>query len=51
MSKRRKYSPQFKREAVAMANAPDVTIRQVAANLGIGAGMVGRWCPDQGVTH
>ena len=43
MSKRRKYSQEFKREAVAMTLADGVTLSQVARELGIGANMLGRW--------
>lgn len=40
---RRKYSPEFKREAVELANQPGQTISGVAANLGISAGVIQRW--------
>ena len=43
MSKRRKFSPEYKRESVQMAAMPGCTIRQVAEDLGIGAGLLGRW--------
>ena len=43
MQKRRKYSKEFKLEAVNLANDPTVTLKQVAENLGIGAGLLGRW--------
>ena len=43
MSKRRKYSAEFKREAVAMANQPGIPLSQVARELGINANMLGRW--------
>lgn len=43
MSKRRKYSAEFKREAVAMVNQPGVTRSQVARELGLNANMLGRW--------
>ena len=46
MSKRRKFSVEFKREAVAMASVPGATIHRVASDLGIGAGMLGRWCRE-----
>lgn len=38
MAKRRKFSAEFKREAVAMAEIKGATVRQVAADLGIGEG-------------
>lgn len=43
MGARRKFSVEYKREAVAMLDAPGVTVHQIAADLGIGAGMLGRW--------
>jgi len=46
MSKRRKYSAEFKSEAVQLAAMPDVTLRQVAKDLGINEGLLGRWKRD-----
>jgi transposase len=43
MSKRRKFSTEYKREAVAMLQSPGVGVSQVAAELGIGANVLGRW--------
>ena len=43
MGKRRKYSAEFKREAVALAQDPGVTMSQIAQELGISANMLGRW--------
>jgi transposase-like protein len=43
MGARRKFSAEYKREAVAMLDAPGVRVSQVAGDLGIGANMVGRW--------
>ena len=43
MAKRRQFSAKYKREAVAMLQAPDVRVSQVAAELGIGVNMLGRW--------
>ena len=43
MARRRKFSAEFKREAVAMAEIKGATVRQVAADLGIGEGLLGRW--------
>ena len=43
MGARRKFSAEYKREAVAMLEAPGVTVRQIAADLGIGATVLGRW--------
>lgn len=43
MSQRRKYSPDFKREAVELTRQPGVTIRQVADEIGVAAGNLSRW--------
>lgn len=43
MGARRKFSAEFKREAVAMLEAPGVTVSQIAADLGIGTNVLGRW--------
>jgi transposase len=43
MGQRRKFSAEYKREAVAMLESPGVTIHQIAAELGIGATVLGRW--------
>ena len=43
MRPRRKFSAEYKREAVAMLEAPGVTVSQIAAELGIGAHVLGRW--------
>ena len=43
MGKRRKYSWEYKREAVALANDPWVTKSQIARELGINASLLGRW--------
>ena len=40
---RRKFSSEYKREGVAMLDAPGVTVSQIAADLGIEANMLGRW--------
>ncbi len=40
---RRRYSAEFKREAVAMSRSPGVTLRQVGEDLGISAHLLGRW--------
>lgn len=42
MGQRRKFSAEYKREAVAMLDAPGVTMSQIAAELGIGANILGR---------
>ena len=43
MAQRRKFSAEYKREAVAMLDVPGVSVNQVAAELGIGATVIGRW--------
>lgn len=43
MQKRRKYSQEYKREAIAFADQPGVTLKQVGEELGIHAGLIGRW--------
>lgn len=43
MTQRRKFSAEYKREAVAMLAAPGVTVSQIAAELGIGVNVLGRW--------
>ena len=43
MSKRRKFSDEFKREAVGLTRQPGVSVSQVARDLGVGAGLLGRW--------
>jgi transposase len=47
MSKRREYSPEFKREAVELSRTPGVTVTQIAEELGIGANMLSRWRREQ----
>ena len=44
MTKRRKFSAEFKREAVQLANHPGVTKTQIARELGINSNLLGRWC-------
>jgi len=43
MVQRRRFSAEYKREAVAMLDAPGVSASQIAAELGIGANVLGRW--------
>ena len=47
MARRRKFSDEYKREAVQLATQPGVTKSQVAGELGINANLLGRWCKDQ----
>ena len=46
MATRRKFSDEYKREAVRLATQPGVTKSQVASELGINANLLGRWCKD-----
>ena len=43
MTQRRRFSAEYKREAVAMLDTPGVSLSQIAAELGIGAHVLGRW--------
>ena len=43
MAQRRRFSAEYKREAVAMLQSPGVSASQIAAELGIGATVLGRW--------
>ena len=43
MSKRKKYSPEFKQEAVELTRMEGVNTNQIAKDLGIGANMLSRW--------
>jgi len=43
MTQRRRFSAEYKREAVAMLDTPGVSLSQIAAELGIGANVLGRW--------
>lgn len=49
MPKRRRYSAEYKREAVELARSNGVSISQVARELGINSTMLGRWCREQEV--
>jgi len=43
MQQRRQYSDEFKQEAVLLANQSNVSLKQVAEELGVNPGMLGRW--------
>lgn len=43
MTKRRKFSPEFKREAVALTSQPNVSCRQIALEIGVNPNMLSRW--------
>ncbi len=46
MATRRKFSDEYKREAVRLATQAGVTKSQVGRELGIHANLLGRWCRD-----
>jgi transposase len=43
MTKRRKFSDEFKREAVGLTRQPGANLSQIARDIGVGAGVLGRW--------
>lgn len=43
MSKRRKYSEEFKREAVSLTRQPGANVSQVARDIGVGSNLLFRW--------
>ena len=43
MGPRRRFSGEYKREAVAMLESPGLTVNQIAEELGIGETVFGRW--------
>ena len=46
MVRRKKFSDEYKREAVRLATQLGVTKSQVTQELGINANLLGRWCRD-----
>lgn len=46
MQKRRKYSREYKQEAVHLVQQSDISLAQIASNLGINANMLARWCKE-----
>lgn len=44
MPKRRKYTAEFKREAVELVRSSDVPTSQIARDPGINGNMLARWC-------
>jgi transposase len=44
MQKRRKYSREYKQEAVRLTKEPGVSVAQIARDLGINGGLLGKWC-------
>ena len=43
MTKRRKYSAEFKREAIALTRQPGVSCRQIALDIGVNPNLLSRW--------
>ena len=43
MTKRRKFSTEFKHEAVELTRRPQVSVSQVAQELGVNANVLSRW--------
>jgi len=41
---RRKYSREYKQEAVRLTQEPGISVAQIARDLGINAGLLGKWC-------
>lgn len=48
MSKRRKYSPEFKRGAVEQTRQSEVSFAQIARELGISGSLLTRWVREAG---
>ena len=46
MQQRRKFTEEFKREAVGLTRQSGVTVAQIAQDLGINANMLWRWCRE-----
>ena len=44
---RRKYTQEFKLEAIEIANEPGFPVSQVARELGINDGVLRHWCKEQ----
>jgi len=43
MSKRKQYSPEFKREAVELARRSGTSCRQIAQEIGVAPSLLNRW--------
>jgi IS30 family transposase len=43
MSKRKKYSPEFKREAVELVHRSGTSCRQIALEIGVSPNLLTRW--------
>lgn len=51
VQQRRKYDPDFKRNAVRLAEEPDRTVASIAENLGISKDLLYRWRRAQRVNN
>lgn len=43
MAKRRKYSEEFRHEAVRLTRQPEASVAQVARDIGVSSGQLFRW--------
>ena len=48
---RRKFTEEFKREAVALACRPEVSIAKIASELGVDAGVLRRWVRQRDIVQ
>jgi len=46
MSKRKKYSKEFKLDAISLVRDQNISISEASRNLGIGNQMLGRWIKE-----
>ena len=49
MSQRKRYTKQFKEEAIQLVNQEGVSLTQIARDLGINASMLRRWRKEVGI--
>jgi len=47
MSKRQRYTPEYKREAVELVRRSDTSCRQIALELGISPNLLTRWVREE----
>ncbi len=46
MQRRRKFSKEFKEEAVHLASEPGISTRQIAGEIGVNVSTLRRWCKE-----
>lgn len=46
MATRKKFSPEYKHEALQLAESSDQSVSQVARDLGISPNILSRWCRE-----